>query len=151
VNPSATNIPNTPNPDQEGHAVQCTSTPTSAVWAAGDIHLFGSPIIPSTVYDVCTCNASGGECACAQFETALWGDVTSPFFPGSPNEPSFADISACVDKFKNLASAPNQVFTDLGGAGTEAVDRTTNFADIGADVDAFKNIPYPYAITACSP
>jgi hypothetical protein len=144
-------ITNTPNPALLGSGLQCNpGTPHSQVWPAGNLHLHGNAIRPEASYSIEICDAAGANCSTPlAVDTALWGDVTAPFFPGSPNEPSFADISACVDKFKNLASAPDQVFTDLGGAGTASLDFGTNFADIGADVDAFKNVPYPYATATC--
>jgi len=78
-------------------------------------------------------------------ETATWGDIVSPF--GTVN---FLDISALVDKFKGLPSAPSKLRSLLRG-NIPPVGEAVNFLDISLCVDAFKGLPYAHSgPTSCS-
>ena len=80
-----------------------------------------------------------------------WGDANSP--SGGGGQPDFVDISAIVDKFGNLASAPDTSRTDLRGAGNpgdpNVADGVIDFTDISIDVDAFSGQAYPFMVPAC--
>jgi len=67
-----------------------------------------------------------------------WGDVVSPF--GGTGQPNFADITAIVDCFKEVAGAPPLSACDIHPA---VPDQLANFGDITAGVDAFKGLTYP--------
>ncbi len=147
-------IPNAPNPALTGALVLCASTPSNAeVWPAGNLHLFGEPIVPGARFDVRMCDATGANCSTPlTVATGKWGDIVSPFGGGS--QPNFADINADVAKFvaSNL-SVPDTPRSDLRGPGTPGTpnvpNQDTNFADINADVVAFQGIVFPFNIPAC--
>ena len=109
-----------------------------------------SPVCPRLHKDP----QSLGNCSAPLLvDTGKWGDAVAPFGGGS--QPSFADISAVVDKFRNLASAPDTPRVDFVGAGGPGQPNTPNqaasFADVSAAVDAFRTFPYPFTVPACSP
>jgi hypothetical protein len=80
--------------------------------------------------------------------TAIWGDTVGDFVGGEWTPANgivnFNDISAVVDKFKDLPTAPPIHAVDLlGPNGAEcSPDMTIDFLDIGAAVDAFVGRSY---------
>jgi len=147
-------IANSPNPARRGAPLQCTATPNAQAWTTGVLHLWGQAVVPGSSYNVRMCDASGSNCSTPlRVDTGKWGDAIAPFGGGS--QPSFADISAVVDKFRNLASAPDTPRVDFVGAGSPGQPNTPNqmasFADVSAAVDAFRTYPYPFTVPACSP
>jgi len=148
-------IPNSPNAPVRGAALRCEAVPTNAqVWTESDLHLFGVAIVPGSVYEVRHCTATGEFCSDALVvATGKWGDVIANF--GGPTQPNFADVAIVVDKFRNLASAPDTPRVDLVGVGNpgqpNTPNQTANFADVSADVDAFRGFAYPFTVSVCSP
>ena len=53
----------------------------------------------------------------------------------------FDDITAVVDKFRNLPGAPIKARADIA---PDMPDQIVDFTDIPAVVDAFRSLPYPY-------
>jgi len=142
-------VPNPPSlTPLRGAQLVCTK-PAAAVWATGVVYLFGTAIVPNATYNVQICNADNTDCSDPLLVgTSIWGNVVSPH-----NAANFADISADVDKFRNLATAPITPRTDLVGTGNPGQPSTpnqvTNFADISAAVDAFRTFPYGFTVPAC--
>lgn len=77
--------------------------------------------------------------------TEVFGDVVSPF--GGESQPNFGDITAVVDCFKEVASAPAGVVCDLSPCNQDPDecigDGVINFKDITVVVDAFKGFGCP--------
>lgn len=125
------------------------------------LHLTGSAIVPSSVYEVINLSASctGTEDTCTALSDALeikttrWGDVETPYNPPSATiQPDVGDVSALVNKFRSAAGAPLKArallaATDASGNVNIAPD--LDFSHIAACVDAFRGKPYPYAISTC--
>ncbi len=144
------------------YASQLQCDPYYQDWSTvGLLHLFGSAIVPSSVYEVENLAAScqGDEAGCAAVSAPLsivttrWGDVVEPFNPPSTtSQPDFADIGALVNKFKSAAGAPIKARALLAGTNANGdIDPTPDlgFTHISACVDAFKGLPYPYTIASC--
>jgi len=142
-------VNNPPGAPLRGAPLVCNK-PAAALWNAGIVYLFGSAIVPNATYAVQTCNDDNTDCTDVQLVvgTSIWGNVVSPH-----KAANFADISAVVDKFRTLASAPITPRTDLVGTGNpgspSTPNQTTNFADVSAAVDAFRTFPYPFTVPAC--
>jgi len=126
----------------------CTK-PAPAKWAPGVIYLFGPPIVPNATYNVQMCNSDNSQCSDPLLVgTSIWGNVVPPHTAAN-----FADISAVVDKFRSLATAPIMPRADLVGTGNpgqpSTPNQTANFADVSAAVDAFRTFPYPFTVPGC--
>jgi len=140
-------VANPPAAPKRGAQLVCTK-PTGAKWAPGVIYLFGTAIVPNATYDVQMCDDNQVCSTPLRVGTSIWGNVVSPH-----NAANFADISAVVDKFRTLASAPITPRTDLVGTGNpgqpSTPNQTTNFADVSAAVDAFRTFPYGFTVPTC--
>jgi len=139
-------ISNPPLAPLTGSVVECTGAPDLFIWKGlGTLYLFGLPVAPSSTYEIRMCDSAAGPCSPSiVVETNKWGDIV-PLF-GGPTQPNFADIAAAVDKFRNLASAPPTVRTDLV---PHIPNHVTNFEDISAAVLGFRGFPYPNTVPAC--
>jgi hypothetical protein len=147
------------------HAASLQCTPHYQDWSTvGLIHVFGSAIVPSSVYEVENVAAScvGNEVSCTAVSeplvvtTTRWGDVESPYNPPSITaQPDLGDIAALVNKFRSTPSAPIKARALLAGDdsfGNFSVQTLTNdfgFGHIAVCVDAFRGRAYPYTIEAC--
>jgi len=134
------NVPNPPHPMMRGARAACTATPHAQVWTTGDLHLFGSFIVPGSTYDVRMCDAAGANCSSPLLvATCKYGDVIRPF--GGSSQPSFSDVSATVAKFANRAAAPSTPRTDKRGPGSpgqpDTPNQTTSFVDIDTSMTGF--------------
>ena len=149
------------------YAARLQCTPYYQDWTTvGLLHVTGSAITPSSVYEVENLAAScmGNEADCTavsaplSISTTRWGDVRTPYNPPDPSvQPDISDVSALVDKFRNapgspikargiLAGAPGNIF---GEVTHEVLNVDFGFSHISACVDAFRGVPYPYTISAC--
>jgi len=132
----------------------------------GLLHVTGSAITPSSVYEVenvaASCMGSEANCTAVSepliVSTTRWGDVRTPYNPPDPSvQPDISDVSALVDKFRNAPGAPIKARGILAGAPGNAFGEITHevlnvdfgFSHISACVDAFRGVPYPYTIAAC--
>jgi len=152
------NVNNPPGGPLRGAQVQCSTNYDCAVghacaqvWTTGVLYLYGTPIVPNATYEVSLCDAGGDNCSTPLLVgTSIWGNVVPPHTAAN-----FADISAVVDKFRNLATAPIMPRADLRGGGNpgqpDNPNQTANFADVSAAVDAFRTFPYPFTVPACVP
>jgi hypothetical protein len=77
--------------------------------------------------------------------TSKWGDLVGDcgVTPCTPPDGvvDFVDISAVVDKFKDLPGAPRKARADLS---PDYLDKVIDFDDISSVVDAFRGFPYPF-------
>jgi len=129
--------------------------PHYADWGAlGRVHVFDDEIVPGATYKVqaiidgCPLDFEPNFSGPSYVVTAaLWGDVTGDFYGGQWTGPNgridFLDITAVVEKFRNLPSAPSKVRVDLAGGDPDAI---VDFTDISVCVDAFRGFAYPYGV-----
>jgi len=139
--------------------LQCT--PHYMDWSVvGLIHVTGSEIVPSSLYNVqsivegCDSGLENHFSAPLELATSRWADVETPFNPPDGSvQPDISDVSALVDKFRNapgalakarglLAGAPGNGF---GVITHDVLNVDFGFGHISACVDAFRGAPYPYA------
>lgn len=143
--------------------LQCS--PHYQDWSTvGFLHVTGSALVPSSLYEVENVAAScaGVEESCMAVSAPLvigttrWGDVETPYNPPSATvQPDLADISALVNKFRSAPGAPIKARALLAGddafgnisPATLSVD--FGFGHISACMDAFRGRPYPHTIQAC--
>lgn len=136
-------------------------------WGAiGLLHVTGSAIVPSSIYDVesVAIDCLGTEDTCTLVSdpvaigTTRWGDVTEPYAPPSLTvQPDITDVSALVDKFRNAPGAPikarglqaGEPGNPFGEITDPVIAVDFSFAHISACVDAFRGVPYPYTISSC--
>ncbi len=129
-----------------------------------NLHVTGSAIVPSSIYEVQNVAAScaGIEASCTAVSAPLtistirWADVAAPFNPPSLTaQPDVADIAALVAKFRQDLGAPikprvllagNDAFGNFNMA---TLVNDMNFTHIAACVDAFRGKEYPHTIAAC--
>lgn len=144
-------------------SLQCT--PHYQDWSTvGLLHVTGSAITPSSVYEVEYVNQScmGNEAGCTEVSAPLeivttrWGDVDVPYNPPDATaQPNFADVTAMVSKFRNIPGAPIKarvliVGNDANGnIHPDALSSDFSFSHIAACVDAFRGSPYPFTIQSC--
>jgi hypothetical protein len=142
-------------------SLQCT--PHYQDWSTvGLLHVTGSAIVPSSMYEVQNVAASclGNEASCTAISAPLsigttrWGDVETPYNPPSETaQPDVGDIAALVKKFQSGAGAPIKARAMLAGDDAFGNIITLNvdlgFGHIAACVDAFRGKPYPFTIQAC--
>ena len=127
----------------------------SSVLAGELLHVFGPEVVPCSSYlvevvpDCCVDSAGASECLGAgrTVSTAVWGDVAEPLADG--RQPNFSDITAAVDKFKNVPFNPGP--PPSGGlsktrtmlrANLLDIHSQINFNDIALSVNAFRLAPY---------
>jgi trimeric autotransporter adhesin len=144
-------IPNAPDPSLAGAFLECTSTPHAEDWSSDPLHLVGAAIIPGSTYEVRICDADGIVCSDPLLvDTGKWGDVVTPFGPSQPN---FGDVSAILDGFRGVATAPIVPRIDLIGSGSPGAPNEpnllVNFGDVSASLDAFRGLSYPFTVPAC--
>ena len=138
-------------------------TPYYQDWSTiGLLHVTGSVIVPSSVYQVAMLGAvcQGTESSCSavsnslQLQTNRWGDVVAAFqLPTPPaTQPDFGDIGALVNKFKSAIGAPIKARAMLAGGNSTGLINITpdvGFTHISACVDAFRGLAYPYTVADC--
>jgi cysteine-rich repeat protein len=109
------------------------------------VFVTGLEIVPDTEYLVwADCGAAGFSVptSTTTAKTDLFGDVTGPP-PGLPDSNvNFADVSAVVDGFRTLPTAPPLYRTDFFPC---LPDQTVNFIDVSGVVDAFRGRTYANA------
>lgn len=125
------------------------------------LHVTGSAIVPSSIYDVEILDGSclGNEENCAiihdshTISTCRWGDVEVPYNPPSTTtQPDLADVAALINKFRSAPGSPIKARALL--AGTDSFGNVNSVQDlslihVSVCVDAFRGLPYPHTISAC--
>ncbi len=154
VGPPAQFAESSSNPEPFYSAsLQCT--PHFRDWSTvGLLHVTGPEIVPSSIYEVraildaCDSGVEASFSSAMTLATTRWADIEAPFNPPSANtQPDLGDVSALVNKFKNVAGAPIKARALLaGGDASGNIDLSNNisFAHISACVDAFKGAAYPH-------
>lgn len=133
-----------------GAALTCD--PVYLDWGAtGTLHVYGEVLVPEGTYEVraihqsCFTGANNNYSAAVIFDASLWGDIVSDcsVTPCGPpdGDADFDDISALVDKFRNLLHAPVKARADIA---PRLPDRVVDFIDIAWAVDAFRGPPYSF-------
>ncbi|UCC30869.1 MAG: hypothetical protein JSU86_01060, partial [Phycisphaerales bacterium] len=117
------------------------------------VHVYHEAIVPDGVYEIQaideTCD-SGLEAAfssAAYFTTSLWGDlvsncITRPCGPPDGIVGIPTDVTAALDKFKNLDGAPMKARCDIE---PNIADLRVNISDVTFVLDAFRGFDYPFA------
>ncbi len=145
--------PGPPAPTFLGARLRCT--PHYMDWAAlGVFHVFDDEIVPGAVYEVqaiiegclITFEPNFSDPLYAR-TSVVWGDLTRNFNGSEWTAPDggtdFLDITAIVDKFRNLPTSPSKVRADLAEDGPDAL---IDFRDISFCVEAFRGFAYPFAV-----
>jgi hypothetical protein len=141
-------------------SLQCT--PHYQDWGTvGLVHVTGSAIVPSSIYDVENVAAScqGNEASCAavsaplSISTTRWGDVEVPYNPPSPTvQPDLGDVGALVNKFRSAPGAPIKARALQAGDDAFGNINTINL-DLGFGHIAARGCvsrkPYPHTIQSC--
>ncbi|UCC30860.1 MAG: DUF4215 domain-containing protein [Phycisphaerales bacterium] len=124
------------------------------------LHVYSDAIVPDAIYQVQaihqTCDVLGEPNYSAPLlvSTSRWGDevrncTINPCGPPDGVVGIPTDVSAVLDKFRNLAGAPTKARTDLEPS---APDLLVNIADVTCVLDAFRGFDYPFGgPTACPP
>jgi hypothetical protein len=130
-----------------------TCEPFYADWGAlGTVHVYGAYVVPNGAYEVQAINEGchlGIEelySTALALTTSLWGDAvgdcaTLPCTPPDGVVGIGTDVTAGVDKFKNLPGCMSKVRADLEPA---MVDGRINITDITFGVEAFLGHSYPF-------
>jgi hypothetical protein len=136
-------------------------TPYYQDWSTiGLLHVTGSAIVPSSVYQVAMLGAvcQGAESSCTAVSaplpitTARSGNVVvSPPTDTLSSQANFGDITALVSKYQSKLDAPIKARAKIAGdaRGLINIASDVGFGDIAADVDAYKGRPYPYIVVGC--
>jgi hypothetical protein len=136
---------------------QCT--PSYTDWSVYDtVHVYHESVVPGGVYEfqaidqACDTGVEASYSAPLSVETSAWGDIlkdctTTPCGPpdGVVNVPT--DVTAIVDKFRNLAGAPIKARCDLAGTPPNdgALDFKIAILDVMWCLNAFIGGEYPFA------
>ncbi len=119
---------------------------------SGTVHVYHEYIVPSGMYEIqsviegCHVGLESSYSAPLTMATSAWGDLvdncaTPPCGPPDGVVGVATDVTAVVDKFKNLPGSPHKTRTDLEPA---HVDHLLNITDLVFAVDAFLGMPYPF-------
>jgi hypothetical protein len=130
---------------------------SSPVFQPGDVwdtvFVFDHDIVPDAVYGIRTDFGTPGSPRLSEPVYALtsgWGDIVGEYIeptwtPGD-GVTDFVDISALVDGFRNLPTAPPKEWCDIYPAYADGV---IDFNDIAACVDGFRGYAYPFDGPEC--
>jgi sugar lactone lactonase YvrE len=113
-----------------------------------ELSVISPAIVPGGTYEVhsivdgCNLQEQFQAAGLVVLTVARWGDVIVPFNPPSLTvQPDLADVSAMVDKFRNLEFAVSMNRADVS---PDLPDQVVDFSDISLVVDAFRGTPYPF-------
>ncbi len=145
-------------------SLQCT--PHYRNWATvGVLHVSGSAIVPSSVYQVENLAAScaGAEETCTAvsapltLKTTRWADVETPYNPPeATSQPNISDVTAMVSKFRSALGAPIKARMLIAGNDANGniniatISNDFNFSHIASCVNAFRGLPYPFKMGKCA-
>jgi len=139
-------------PDEATGVAHLTTNPddaavmTASEW--GDaVTIIDEVIRSNTTYDVRVDYIGDYVSVAAQVTTPKWGDAVGSFERGSWTPPNgvvdFLDVTARVDAFRHLPTAPDMRLVDMWPA---MPDDNVDFVDIAFGVDAFRHFPDPYGV-----
>jgi len=135
----------------DGNLVSSPVFQSGQVWDT--VFVFDHDIVPETAFSVRTDFGTPGSPRLSEpiyTTTSVWGDIVGEFVepawtPGDGTT-DFVDISALVDSFRNLPTAPPADWCDIYPAYADGV---IDFNDIAACVDGFRGLPYPFDGPEC--
>ncbi len=121
----------------------------------GTIHVYHAGIVASGTYDVRAIGESSRVGDRSRVSPPLpvitspkWGDVCNYFDfenkewpPPDGSVDVTSDVTAVLDKFKNLEDAPSKIRCDVE---PNTPDLLVNIADVTYVLDAFRGMPYPF-------
>jgi len=154
-----------PTPPPTFYAATLGCAPFYTDWSAyGLFDVYDAAILPGAVFEVQTIEQTCDRASEDSYSTPLTvamsraGDILGTGPGTSPQGViDFVDISADVDKFRNLASAPRKAQADLVNSDISQAlpDLKIDFVDISYCVDAFRNqvapLPGPPVTDPCGP
>jgi hypothetical protein len=125
----------------------------------GTVHVYGAAIVPGGRYEVraiheyCDPGLSENYSPAFELPTSVWGDLVSDCstYPcGAPDGTVgvSTDVTAALDKFKNLEGAPTKTRCDIEPG---VPDLVVNITDVTCSLDAFRGQGYPFGPTAPPP
>ncbi len=151
VTEHSANSGSTPSPTFRAARLVCD--PVLHDWGSeGLVHVLSNAIVPGASYSI---DAIVGGCNLSEeldYSAPLtvvtspdWGDLVgdcgAPPCTPPDGRIDFIDITAVVEKFKNLPGAVIKARADLAG---NIPDLVVDFVDISSCVDAFRGDPYPF-------
>jgi len=122
-------------------------------WGAlGTVHLYHESIVPSGTYIIealdegCDRTIEENYSAPLTISTSKWGDVvgdctTNPCGPPDGIVNVTTDVTAVLDKFRNLEGAPIKARSDID---PNRPDQIINMTDVTHVLDAFRGFDYPF-------
>jgi hypothetical protein len=122
-------------------------------WSQYDsVHIYGDAIVPGGSYEIqaitvgCAADVEENFSTPLDIGTSRWGDLvghcaTVPCTPPNGTVDVTTDVTAVLDKFKNLPDAPSKTRCDLE---PEEVDLLINISDVTYCLDAFRGFSYPF-------
>jgi hypothetical protein len=116
------------------------------------LHVTDDEIVPGGTYAVqavdcgCYLGAEVNYSASLPVTTSAWGDLvgnctTVPCTPPNGTVDVTTDVTACLDKFKNLPGSPAKIRADVE---PDVADWLVNITDVTCILDAFRGLPYPF-------
>lgn len=154
---------NNPTPPPTFMAARLQCDPHFMDWTAvGPVHVLGSAVVPNATYDIqavdswcyilptmCSDGYGFGDESLFSLPltigTSRWGDLVDDCGVTPCTSPDgvvdFLDISAVVEKFRNL---PGATFKSRADIAPELPDLVIDFIDISHAVEAFRGEPYPF-------
>ena len=143
-------------PTHWASTLQCD--PHYRYWSTlGVVHMFHEGIIPGATYEIQSIetghdiSVEDNFSAPVEIHTSIWGDVVRncATYPCSPPDGSVdvaTDITALVDKYRNLWGAVMQARGDLVHfSGGPVPDQRTFVVDVTHALDAFRGFGYPFS------
>ena len=126
-------------------------------WGALDaVHVFHEGVVSGAAYDIQSIEigedplVEANYSAPTELTTSRWGDLVKDCttFPCGPPDGIVnitTDVTALIDKYKNVWGAPMQVRADLVDfAGEPIPDQKTTIRDVVVTIEAFLGTDYPF-------
>ncbi|UCC30163.1 MAG: right-handed parallel beta-helix repeat-containing protein [Phycisphaerales bacterium] len=118
----------------------------------GTIHVYHELLVPDGNYvvqaidEACNVGIEGVYSLTLEVDTSIWGDLvrnctTTPCGPPDGVVGIATDVTAVLDKFKNLPGAPSKARCDLEPS---SPDLLINITDVSRALDAFRGFGYPF-------
>ncbi len=129
-------------------------------WASlGPVAVTGDFVVPGATYQLqeinifCDPQLETAYSFPLEVHTSRWGDVTGgcETFPCTPPDDSVdvtIDVTAIVNKFKNLSGSLPKARADLEPG---VPDQLINIQDVTVNLDAFRGFSYPFSASAPCP
>ncbi len=139
-------------------SLQCE--PYYADWSlVGLVHVYDAIVMPGGSYEVraiheyCDQMMEVSYSAPLDANTSVWGDLVencsvTPCGPPDGVVGVSTDVTALLDKFKNLEGAPSKARCDIEPADP---DQVINITDVTCCIDAFRGDGYPFGYIAPPP